>query len=153
MIVRPFVNPIKFCPTLFRSFKHFLTSSDLSARVRMRCSISCFVPCSEYTANQINSVSIEAGQTKSVSYTIKVPHKEDSGERSIGTVEVRDSTSNTILSSKPIIQKTKLLSITWKRGQKMKSILVSRLIEFIFRKTVMGLLFLQALETTPLSIN
>ncbi len=62
---------------------------------------------SGYTADAINSVALTAGETKTVSYLIKVPHKEDPGERTIGTVEVKDSASSTVLASKPIVQKTK----------------------------------------------
>jgi len=62
---------------------------------------------SGYTADAINSVTLAAGETKAISYVIKVPHKEDPGERTIGTVEVKDTTSSAVLASKPIVQKTK----------------------------------------------
>src|SRR3989338_977026 len=64
-----------------------------------------------YTTSPINNVAVEAGASKAVTYTIKVPHQQDAGEATIGSVEAKDSTSNTVLASRPMVQKTKSMLI------------------------------------------
>ena len=64
-----------------------------------------------YTTSPINNVAVEAGASKTVTYTIKVPHQQDAGDATIGSVEAKDSTSNTVLASRPIVQKTKSMLV------------------------------------------
>ncbi len=61
----------------------------------------------DYTAEEITGISLAAGENKTISYTIKVPHKKDSGKSAIGTLAVQDASSKAVLASQSITQDTK----------------------------------------------
>lgn len=60
-----------------------------------------------YNADDVTGISLAAGETKTIAYTIKVPHKKESGESTIGTIIVQDTATKATLASQPLIQNTK----------------------------------------------
>lgn len=62
---------------------------------------------SDYLVDTTSPITLTGGQSQTVSFTIHVPHKKNSGTSTIGTVSVKDTATGTVLSSKPLVQNTK----------------------------------------------
>jgi hypothetical protein len=64
---------------------------------------------SRYNVAAINPVTIPAGETRLVNVEIDVPHLQSSGEKTIGTIVIKDSTTNVQYDSKSLVQDTKAM--------------------------------------------
>lgn len=62
---------------------------------------------SDYQTEDVTGITLAAGENKTISFTVQVPHKKDSGLSSIGTVMVKDAATKAVLTDKPLIQNTK----------------------------------------------
>ncbi|MBS3169727.1 hypothetical protein J4210_04540 [Candidatus Woesearchaeota archaeon] len=60
----------------------------------------------DYQAGEVTAT-LAAGETKTVPFTIKVPHKKGSGQSSIGTLTIKDALTKQVLASKTLTQNTK----------------------------------------------
>lgn len=62
---------------------------------------------STYGVPMISTVNIPAGQSRTVNFEVKVPHLENSGLKDIGTITIKDSSSNTQYDTVVLRQNTK----------------------------------------------
>ena len=60
-----------------------------------------------YTTEESTSITLSPGESKTIPYTIQVPHKKDSGKSAIGTLLVQDASTKAALASQSLIQNTK----------------------------------------------
>ena len=59
---------------------------------------------SDYSYDNIANVTVPANGTATVDFSVKAPHKEDSGEKNIGIITI---TGSGLQSTAPLVQKTK----------------------------------------------